>query len=185
MSGPNPGSIACYPLNLAAQQAWHDARFPAPAAHPEPEVPSRLASPEEMRACRAAGTVRKLARAHGWRVNPTYARGWSIGTARTPSRLVESIALRLRRVDELSDVEHAACAVWSRPANVGKGYTFELARFWSVVDRAFPFEVNANVLRALLATGDRSEAIRKAEAGEPVLPIFTTPDELVELRLAA
>jgi len=63
-----------------------------PKLHPAPEVVHRPAAQDEIPG--GARAIEKLAARHGWRVVPTYARGTRAGR---PPRVVDSIALRLRR----------------------------------------------------------------------------------------
>lgn len=168
-----------YPLNLAAQRAWHDSRFPPPPPHPTPEVGARIASPEEMKRCRAASSMRALAWKHGWNAYPTYARGWTLpltrSGARAASKLIESIALRLRRVDPFTGIQHAAVGVWET-STVGGKYSYGEGWFWPVAatpdEQEWPIMISATTLKEVVRSEYVSEAIMRAEGEQPALPAF-------------
>lgn len=168
---------AAYPLNVAAQRAWHDSRFPPPPPHPAPEIPARYASDEDMARCLAARRLRVLAAKHDWSVTPTYARGWTLPITRSgakcTSKLIESIALRMRRVSR--GVQHAAVGVWET-TEVGGAYSFDEGWFWPVAatpdEQEWPIMVNATMLRKIIGSDDVRAALRAAEGDQPVLPAF-------------
>ena len=101
--------------------------------HPAPLVPMRPAVEAELPS--AARTVRALAEANGWLVRPTYALGWTPHSNRSPSKLVHSVALRMRRGDSV------AVALWAvpevtlgtesmPPVPPATGWKFKLAYAW-------------------------------------------------------
>lgn len=76
-------------------QAWRRARDEVGrlAPHPAPEVPCRLAGPQDMG--RQALALQRAAQAAGWRVQATYARGNGVhGKTGKPTGIVDSIAVR-------------------------------------------------------------------------------------------
>lgn len=104
---------------------------PPPEPRPEPEVWARPAVPSEIP--RGASAMQKLAARHGWSVDARYARGTRAGR---PPRVVDSLALRLRR-DGVR-----AWAVWAD----GK---FDAAQIW--YPSGVPQNVNLTAVREHMA----------------------------------
>lgn len=141
----NRGGTA-YPINLDAQRAWHDRQAgAAPPPHPRPEVPCRLATPQEIMRCDSIGKLRQYARAHDWWGNITYARGWEPGH-RPPEKPSESLALRLRH-PATGETKWGAVAVYG--ARPGAEFEWDLAYFWLGVGNAAT--VKWGELKALIA----------------------------------
>lgn len=84
------------------------AETPAPAGGPwpAPEVVARLATVSEVP--RGALVVQRAAQRAGWLVVPTYARGTALAARGKPGKVVDSLALRMRRPSD----GLRAVAVW-------------------------------------------------------------------------
>lgn len=74
--------------------------------HPEPVVRARPATPDETP--RTAASLMKKATEFGWCTSATYAHGTSIDAQGRPSRLVESVVVRLL----FRPAQARAVAVW-------------------------------------------------------------------------
>lgn len=74
-----------------------DRILPVLNGHRAPEVPFTVVDYQTLP--RAARTLSGLAGRWGWTVWLTYAKGWTLGSKRSPSRLAESYAVRLRKGD--------------------------------------------------------------------------------------
>lgn len=107
---------------------------PETPPHPAPEVECRLATADEIP--RGARPIQRLAKAHGWTVVATYARGTRRG--RMP-RIVDSLALRMG-----GPGKRYAVAVWL-DGRVDCAFTHNPHK------PAFPRRVRLAELRAYLA----------------------------------
>lgn len=141
----NARGVACYPLNLEAQAAWHAARMQRPPGRTAVFVAARPARPDEVRRARTVVAMRKRARALGWRVNVTYAQGLPASGA----HVVESLAVRMRYLPDDRPgwlPVLGACAVYH--ARLGAAYAFDCGFVW--VTANFPILVKSPELNALL-----------------------------------
>jgi hypothetical protein len=66
-----------------------------PAGHPAPEIPQRPAEPDEIPRT-AAGLIVKAGGA-GWETHTTFTRGTTLEAGGRPGRVVDAVAVRLRR----------------------------------------------------------------------------------------
>lgn len=90
-----------------------------PAPHPRPEVRAR--QPLDTEICGGARSILRLAHSRGWTTRTTYARGTTLDAHGNPSRVVDSLLLRLA-IPAGGNAQ--ACAVWTD----GK---FDLAYKWA------------------------------------------------------
>lgn len=118
---------------VVPKRTWGEDKALAP--HPEPEVPCREATEEEIP--RAAKLMRKRAEAAGWSVRATYARGTVMHLTGKPGKVVDSIALRMHKANRY------AWAMWYDGS-------FETAQTWER-GQGFPAGIGAHALTAWLS----------------------------------
>lgn len=116
------------------------------APHPAPEVPARDATEAEI--WRAPRLVRKAALANGWEVRVTYARGTEMHLTGKPGRVVDSIAVRIRRPGV------RGWAVWLEGTN---SPAFEAAQIWEPDVCAWPRNVGAKEFAARIKAAEPVE----------------------------
>lgn len=132
-----------WPMDRVARRA-HEAALLAelrPEPRPDPEVRCRLARTEEIP--RGALSVLRTAEKNGWRVQPTYARGYAMDARGRVGRLTHSLALRMRHPDG-----RCAVAVWVTPVD-GEKTTFDLGYTWRV-ERFLPLAANVTAIKAFI-----------------------------------
>ncbi len=158
----SPGKDERRPLDKGAAQCRETAKATdvpivhraadngVPVEHPAPEVSRRPAAPREVPT--VAAMFAEAASADGWAVQCTYARGTKIDFRGRPGKVVDSIAVRLRRGPD------RAVGVWVDGA-------FTTGWSWRADPVSIPVAVKFRPLLALVAgAGETGQSCHEGDA---------------------